>query len=60
MKKISIIIPIYNSSSFLQRCVTSLLEQDFKDIEYIFINDACTDDSMSILEKTIKTGGGRI
>ncbi|QKF63261.1 glycosyltransferase family 2 protein [Campylobacter mucosalis] len=57
MKKISIIIPIYNSSSFLQRCVTSLLEQDFKDIEYIFINDACTDDSMSILEKTIKTGG---
>ena len=47
--KVSVIIPVYNSSKFLKRCLDSLMQQTLKDIEYIFINDASTDDSLAIL-----------
>lgn len=47
--KVSVIIPVYNSSKYLKRCLDSLMQQTLKDIEYIFINDASTDDSLAIL-----------
>ena len=43
--KISVIIPIYNSSRFLSQCVDSVINQDFKDLEIILINDGSTDNS---------------
>lgn len=42
---ISIIVPVYNVEKYLNRCVDSLLNQSYKSIEIILINDGSTDDS---------------
>ena len=52
--KISVIVPIYNSAPFLEICVDSLMKQDLNEIEYIFINDASTDDSLLVLKNTLR------
>lgn len=54
MNKVSIIIPIYNTSKYIGRCAESLLSQTFNDIQYIFVNDATPDNSIEILEKIIE------
>lgn len=46
--KISIIIPIYNTSSFLKRCLDSIQEQTFQDLEILMIDDGSTDNSKEI------------
>ncbi len=52
--KVTIIIPIYNVEKYIERCVVSLFEQDFEDIEYIFVNDCTPDNSVEILQKLIE------
>ena len=49
--KISIIIPVYNSEKFLEKCLDSLINQTLKDIEIICINDGSKDGSKEILER---------
>jgi glycosyltransferase involved in cell wall biosynthesis len=49
--KISVIVPVYNSASTLDRCINSLISQSFFECEFIFINDGSIDDSLFILEK---------
>ena len=51
MNKVSIIVPVYNTSKYLNSCIKSLLHQTLKDIEIILINDGSTDDSESIIKK---------
>ena len=48
--KVSVIVPVYNSSSFLKRCIDSLVNQTLNDIEIIIINDGSTDDSEEIIK----------
>ena len=48
---ISIIIPVYNTGKKLYQCMNSVLEQDYRDIEVIVVDDASTDKSLSILRK---------
>lgn len=50
---ISVIVPIYNVSRFIGRCAESLMQQTFRDAEFIFVNDATPDDSVSILESVL-------
>lgn len=50
MIKVSIIVPIYNSYDFLPRCIDSLINQTLKEIEIILVNDASTDNSLSLLK----------
>lgn len=45
---ISIIIPVYNAEKFLEKCLNSLLNQTFKDIEFIMVDDGSTDNSVEI------------
>ena len=45
---ISIIVPIYNTASFLNRCLDSLLEQTFTDFEVLMVDDGSTDHSKDI------------
>ena len=52
--RISIIIPVYNTSKFLEKCLKSIIEQNFKEIEIICVNDGSTDNSLEILEKLQK------
>jgi glycosyltransferase involved in cell wall biosynthesis len=51
--KVSIIVPVYNVSKFIERCARSLFEQTFDSIEYIFINDFTPDNSFEILKSII-------
>lgn len=50
MPKLSVIVPVYNTSKYLKECLDSLVNQSLKDIEIIAIDDASTDDSLEILE----------
>ncbi len=52
--KVSIIVPIYNVEKYIEQCAISLFEQDFDDIEYIFVNDCTPDNSVAILENLIE------
>ena len=49
MKKVSIIVPAYNSGKTLTRCLTSLVNQTLQDIEIIIINDASSDNTWEIM-----------
>lgn len=52
--KISIIVPIYNVESYLKRCLDSLINQTYSNIEIILINDGSTDLSGDISSKYAK------
>ena len=54
MTKVSVIVPIYNSEKFLQKCLDSLQRQTLKDIEIILINDGSTDNSEEIINNYLK------
>lgn len=54
MPKVSVIVPIYNVSLYVEKCARSLMEQTLEDIEYIFVDDCTPDNSLQILEETIK------
>lgn len=47
---VSIIIPVYNVEKYLKRCLESVMNQTYKNIEIICINDGSTDRSLKILE----------
>ena len=49
--KVSIIVPIYNVEKYLERCVTSILNQNYKNIEVLLIDDCATDKSGEIAKK---------
>jgi glycosyltransferase involved in cell wall biosynthesis len=51
MPKISIIVPVYNAEVYLNRCLTALMAQTFRDIEILCINDGSTDRSPEILHE---------
>ena len=52
--KVSVIIPVYNASRYIPRCVESLMRQTLREIEYIFVEDCSTDGSFDILLKTLE------
>lgn len=54
MKKISVIVPIYNMEKRLEICLKSLEEQTIDRIEVILINDGSTDNSLNIINKHMK------
>lgn len=47
--KISIIVPVYNSELYLKQCLESLVNQTYKEIEIICVNDGSTDSSQEII-----------
>ncbi len=47
--KVSIIVPVYNAQQYLKRCIDSILNQDYNNIEVILINDGSTDNSAQII-----------
>lgn len=58
-KKVSIIIPVYNSDKFLFKCLESVLNQTYTNIEVLVINDGSTDNSLDIINK-IASGDKRV
>lgn len=48
---VSIITPIYNGENYIEECINSVLNQSYKDIEMIIVDDGSTDDSEIIISK---------
>ena len=54
MTKYSIIIPVFNSEKYLKECIESVLEQTYKKIEVIIVNDGSDDSSENIIKRYAK------
>ena len=54
MIRISIIIPVFNVENYIERCLLSVLQQDYEGIELIIVDDCSPDKSMSIAENLLK------
>ena len=54
MMAVSIIIPVYNVSSFIEKCIKSVVDQSFRDFECIIVNDGTKDNSIELIEEIIK------
>ena len=48
--EVSVVVPVYNVEDYIERCLDSIINQNFKHIEIIAINDGSTDSSLSILK----------
>lgn len=48
---VSVLVPVFNASRYLEQCLNSLVDQTLKEIEIICINDGSTDSSLDILKK---------
>ena len=48
--RISIVVPVYNTEQFLERCIDSILIQDFSDYEVVIVDDGSTDRSAAICD----------
>ncbi len=53
-KKVSIVVPIYNVEKYLDKCINSVVNQTYKNIEILLIDDGSTDNSGKIAEKWTK------
>ena len=51
MVKLSVVIPVYNCEKYLEKCLNSVINQTYQDIEIICINDGSTDNSLNILKE---------
>ena len=54
-KMVSIVVPVYNSEKYLERCIESILVQTYSDIELILIDDGSGDRSAQICEKYVES-----
>lgn len=52
--KLSVIIPVYRVENYLERCVMSVLKQDYRDLEVILVDDGSPDSCPQICDKLAK------
>ena len=51
MLKISIVVPVYRTEAYLEQCVRSLLEQTYKNLEIILVDDGSPDGSGAMCDR---------
>ena len=54
---VSIIIPIFNGDAYLRKCLDSILNQNYSDLEVILINDGSSDHSLDVCKEYAETDG---
>jgi len=52
--KISIIVPVYNMEKYLEKCLDSIINQSYKNLEIIVVNDGSNDNSQKIIDKYLR------
>ena len=52
--KISVIIPVYGVEKYIRKCLESVINQTYKNLEIIIVNDETKDNSIKIVEEYIK------
>ena len=57
--EVNIIIPIYNVSKYITRCLESVASQSYEDISCILVDDCGTDDSMDIVKEFVNAYSGK-
>ena len=50
---VSIIIPVYGVERYIEKCIRSVLEQTYSNLEVVIVNDATKDSSINIIERII-------
>lgn len=58
--KVSVLVPVYGVERFIERCVVSLMEQTYWNMEFVFVDDATPDNSIAILESVVNRYSDRI
>ena len=48
--KVSVVIPVYNSSGFIRQCLDSVIRQTYKNLEILIVDDRSTDDTANIIQ----------
>ncbi len=51
MPKVSVVMSVFNNEAFLEKAIKSILEQTFKDFEFLIVDDVSTDSSLEIIKK---------
>lgn len=60
MPKVSVIVPVFNVAAYIERCAESLFAQTLDDMEIIFVDDCSPDNSVEIINRTLKKYERRI
>ena len=50
-EKISVIVPVYNGQDYIERCLQSIINQTYKNLEIIIVDDGSEDNSLNIINK---------
>ena len=48
---LTVVVPIYNAEKYLERCISSILNQTYTRLEILLINDGSTDNSLNICKE---------
>jgi len=51
---VTVIVPVYNVSAYIEKCASSLFEQTLENLEILFVDDCSPDNSVEIIKKTLE------
>lgn len=54
---VSVLVPVYNVEKYIEKCAESIFAQTYKNLEFVFVDDCCQDNSIEVLENVIKKYG---
>lgn len=54
MYRVSILVPVFNVEKYVERCIRSLFEQTYENLEFVFVDDCSPDKSVSIIREVLK------
>ena len=54
MAEVSIIIPMHNATDYIEKCLSSLMDQDYGDYEIIIVDDGSTDNTIGLVKSFSK------
>ena len=52
--KVTIIVPVYNTEKYLDKCIESIINQSLSEIELIILNDGSTDKSLDVIKRYMR------